>query len=51
MLNLHIVLFSENQLSHHDSKGGNASRQASRLIFPAPFRGGLDRKNQSADYF
>ena len=51
MLNLHFDLFSENQLSHPHPNGGIANRQASRLIFPAPFWGGVDRKNQSADYF
>ena len=49
MLNRHFDLFSENQLSHPHPKGGIANRQAGRLIFPAPFRIGVFRKNQFAD--
>jgi len=49
MLNLLFVLFPENQFFHPYPKGCLANRQASGLIFPAPFRGGVIRKNQFAD--
>ena len=49
MLELHVVLFSENQFFHPDPEGCLTNRQGSELIFPAPFRGGVFRKNQFAD--
>jgi hypothetical protein len=42
MLYLFVILFSENQFVHPNPKG-------SELIFSAPFRAGVFRKNQFAD--
>jgi hypothetical protein len=42
MLYQFLILFAENQFAHPDPKG-------SELIFPAPFRVGVNRKNQFAD--
>ena len=42
MLYQFLILFTENQFVHPDPKG-------SELIFSAPFRDGVIRKNQFAD--
>lgn len=49
MLMLNSVLFSENQFFYHDLKSHLANWQLSGLIFPAPFRDGVIRKNQFRD--